>query len=309
MTGVPAATIHPGVSFMPPEYARKLNGKLLALDAASHLASCRVVPVAGPAYSLPTIMARVLGRIFMAVFAMGPRLSGNAAARGGGPDLIKIDAAIGHNCIRKWHTIRKSLVKSVALHPDFPGPLRNGQRLAAMRHKTVDAPVVHLLHSTRPTAIVGAVWAVVVDALDRLSIFRLTHVSQKIGELAPLRGNRNTSSSVPIVMSASRVSAPLPHGQPSAIGWCSTRAVRPFPPRLGQASARSRNTRFERVSSDFANRSAGAFAKRFARIVGKSCHGPIAKLLADNINPRSGHRLISTSSNILPHFIGGSNSF
>lgn len=79
----------------------------------------------------------------------------------------------------------------------FIGPLRQSLRLFTDGHKDAGSLVSVLLVYGRPTAILRAIWAVIIDAINRCSRGSLPHVGGKEPEiLRPSRANGDASAAV-----------------------------------------------------------------------------------------------------------------
>jgi hypothetical protein len=79
------------------------------------------------------------------------------------------------------------------------------------------APVSHLLQSRCPTAIVGRVAALVVNAIKGQSGRALSHVSQKVFKTFPSFAHCNSSTAVIPVIRSVFIAAPIMHAQPCSI--------------------------------------------------------------------------------------------
>ncbi len=99
------------------------------------------------------------------------------------------------------------------------GPLRNRLRLALERQNPVRALVVHLLKTSRPSAISRFIVPVIVDTVNRmLPAWALTHVSKKARKFFPLRAVVNAATAVVNPFMVFRVAASGFHIAPAVVG-------------------------------------------------------------------------------------------
>ncbi len=93
------------------------------------------------------------------------------------------------------------------------------QRISRPRNfrRCVDA-VTRLFFSRGPLAVLFAVIAVIVYAVQRLAFWALSHVFQKILKFIPSLTERYAASTVPVVMGCFGVGASLLHRKPRPVG-------------------------------------------------------------------------------------------
>ena len=120
----------------------------------------------------------------------------------------------------------QSALKCVRRKANTFGPLGGIQRLAGISEQPVVALVVRLLFHGCPAAISGAVRAIDVDALNRMSRRRLAaHVGQEGSVVMPARVQGDTAAAVVGKRCARRVSAACLKVGPAAILWTASIAM------------------------------------------------------------------------------------
>lgn len=131
-------------------------------------------------------------------------------------------------------------------------PRAQAHCLSVVRDRFRERAILALLKATRPSAVVGCVRAVAIDAVNR--VFRgwaPAHVGQEVLErLAPAVTNRDASSAVAVVVLGVWIKATFAKVTPRAIFRAAIRASAPVAMRLAarrrqfalEASARSRKT-------------------------------------------------------------------
>ena len=156
-------------------------------------------------------------RVFVAVFAMR-----FGSGRGGLGSVAKFQTSkVG---LLGWvkNTVRTptQLVSSkdgVAMNAGTLRPLSDGQRYAIMRDAYIAKPIVGLFFARRPTAIVRAVRAIVVNALKSHAWRSWPQVSNKVVKHKPPITNSDTSTTIAVVMSGLKVKASLLNVLPAHI--------------------------------------------------------------------------------------------
>lgn len=76
-------------------------------------------------------------------------------------------------------------------------------------------PISSLLNVAGPSAIFRAVWAVIVDSVERLARRLWPHVLHERSDIKPSLANRNAAPAIPMELLVLGVCAPLEHGVPS----------------------------------------------------------------------------------------------
>jgi len=114
----------------------------------------------------------------------------------------------------------------------FPCPLRNALRFTLVCPEPISASIVALLFSSRPTAVVWRVWAIVVgiavqaQMLRYITVWKAKHnPSEKPRKPKPFLANINSASPIVIVKSKLRISASLNHRVPNMVNPCAEEAV------------------------------------------------------------------------------------
>lgn len=88
-----------------------------------------------------------------------------------------------------------------------------GAGVLALAHPSV----VTLLRRCGPATIGGFVIAVVVDAIKGVTVWPISHVCQKIGEVTPPVAERDATTSISWIVCDARVQASLSHRAPAAV--------------------------------------------------------------------------------------------
>lgn len=87
---------------------------------------------------------------------------------------------------------------------------------APMLPSDVVRAVLRLFFARGPSAVVWAVWAVVVDAVERLAV-ALAHVCDEVVKGLPSIANSDPAASISVVMHIGRVCAPVAHSLPDPV--------------------------------------------------------------------------------------------
>ena len=135
------------------------------------------------------------------------------------PDLIHIDAALRVKGFGKRNPTIKALRKRVVVNAANPRPFRHRMGHAIKRKVSAPAPVILLLGSGRPSAVVRPVSLRVVDTLQCHALGALAHVGNEVGGgFKPAFANRYPAPAVMRESCAIRICATLLHGKPAFIG-------------------------------------------------------------------------------------------
>lgn len=136
---------------------------------------------------------------------------------------------------------------------DFARPLRDAQRFASEGYEMSRRLIPDLLLARRPSAILRAVVAIIVDAINACARRAATHVAQEDFERAhPFSANLDAPTAVPCVSVVRRIGTAIFHAVPNRVlarelsvlhgaGYAN-----PAPNLFAQASAACRSTRRER---------------------------------------------------------------
>jgi hypothetical protein len=155
------------------------------------------------------LQSGVFGGVLMPSFAMGsgllPLSVGFAAQRQ--------PRKIAHQDLRQHFLGRQSGVippeKRIDVYAQAFRPLHSGQRQSFMRDSDVSVPVIGLLFAGRPTAIFWAVWAIIINAIKRVSGRPFAQIVHKIFKVVPPFANVNSTLSIAVKCRVARVVAPL----------------------------------------------------------------------------------------------------
>jgi len=99
-------------------------------------------------------------------------------------------------------------------------------------------PVSPLLLWSRPAAVVGGVWAVVIrPAIDALAFWAFPHIGEKVLKLQPAFANRNASTTPFFPARKALVEAASLHHRPRAVGSGSLTCAAAMPMRASDATA------------------------------------------------------------------------
>ncbi len=102
-------------------------------------------------------------------------------------------------------------------------PSRNSLSPSVMCEQHGIAAILRLLFSGSPTAILFAIWSVIVYAFQGLSVWARSHVLIELGKIVPFFANIYSSTTVAKIKCAAFVEASLAHRLPDAILWDSFR--------------------------------------------------------------------------------------
>jgi hypothetical protein len=101
---------------------------------------------------------------------------------------------------------------------DFARPLGHGERPAAVCQQAVRSLIQGLLASCGPSTVLRRVRAVVVDAVEAMSIRRTyAHVREELFECVPSAVDRDTSASVVVKGGAPLIAASVQHLRPGVV--------------------------------------------------------------------------------------------
>lgn len=104
----------------------------------------------------------------------------------------------------------------VGMNAELDCSFGDGQSLAAKVKSHIGATVRPLLNGIRPDAVVGRIWAVVVNPLKGLPIGSGAHVfEERLKAIPPPFANRDAACAIVPVIRAVRIVAPAPHVGPS----------------------------------------------------------------------------------------------
>lgn len=112
----------------------------------------------------------------------------------------------------------QSMTQATRTQAQFPRPLRHGLGLSIVGQIDVLTRVPHLLRTGGPTAILGTIRPIVVNALNGMERrWPIPHVGQKLPELIPRRIDGYSPSSVVCVLRGVGVAAARVHPLPRKI--------------------------------------------------------------------------------------------
>ena len=175
----------------------------MLLNAATSLAVPRGSSLFGE------LQSRVFGGIFMPSFAMGSRLLSSGVGFATQPQPRKV----GHQGLRQYFFGRQSGViprkERIYLYAQAFRPLRCGQRQSFMRNSDVNVPIVGLFFTSRPTAIFGAIRAIVINAIQRVFGRPFTYIVHKVFKVVPSFADVNSALSIAGKRRMARVVASL----------------------------------------------------------------------------------------------------
>lgn len=135
-------------------------------------------------------------------------------------------------------TRRDTFSDSVSAYAGFIGPIGGGHRLTESRYADSYSCVSVLFRSRGPSAVLGRVVAVVVDAIKRTSRRARTHVCKEVLEGLPSVADSNASPSVSTKPRVRDSVASRPHGFPR--GLLSLERLRPCSAKVGGIFAPTR---------------------------------------------------------------------
>lgn len=98
--------------------------------------------------------------------------------------------------------------------PGVDAPFRERLRDAVERQESIRPRVTHLNCSGRPAAIIWRVRTFVVNAIQRVPHWSLSHIGEEVRELLPTLTHRNTATAVRGIRLVTRVGAPGEHAVP-----------------------------------------------------------------------------------------------
>lgn len=155
------------------------------------------------------LQSRVFGGIFMPSFAMGSGLLPSSI----GFATQRQPRKVAHQGLRQHFFGRPSCVISAKQRVDMDvqtlRPLHSGQRQSVMRNANVGLPVVRLLFTGRPAAILGAVGAVIVNAIQRVAGWAFAHIGHKVFKSVPSLADVNSALPIAVKRRITRVVASL----------------------------------------------------------------------------------------------------
>lgn len=121
----------------------------------------------------------------------------------------------------------QALVQARAWNAPDAGRFANGAGTSKRGDLVGAVGVLHLFMRRRPSAILGRIWSVVVDALDLRAFGTWTHVPQELFEAVnPRLAHTNATSTIAFVALTVRVLTALFHGLPQCVVGMVRQAVR-----------------------------------------------------------------------------------
>ncbi len=137
-------------------------------------------------------------------------------------------AVVGQVSLPLWRDSQRPLYRPASVnssHNDvlgdagFASPLTDTHSLPVVRKHSHPPAVVALFHLCRPSAVIGLIITVIVNAINAVVGRRLwSHVGQEVEErILPPLAHRNPTPSIKMVLGVSRVVAALPHGPPARV--------------------------------------------------------------------------------------------
>ena len=181
----------------------------------------------------------------------------------------------------------ESVCYSRSLYSKHFSPLRHTIRFAVMSKHIIHSCVSHLLRMCGPRCVVWRVAAVIVEPVNAVFCgWAMPDIRKKDAKIIPLRTDRDTTSTIMFVGGTPWVVAPVTHGKPRCMLWCTRHVVGSncVEPQAVTGSSVSR-TEFSR--GNYAGVPASTFTK--PQIVSALCFanrtygGKSAKRLASNI--------------------------
>lgn len=175
-------------------------------------------------------------------------------------------------------------------YADLPRPLEHGFDFSRMCQMDIVSAVQALLRIARPSAVFGAVGAIVIGAIKCAALhpFRF-HIGKKLPDVAPLITDKNTPPSISRIGCVSRVVAAVNHPAPSREQPVLAQAVRRHASGrhlISQTPTRKRLASFKFVASNnfFSPAVTNAIKHRMSAIarVTEANNGPSPKPLTVN---------------------------
>lgn len=130
-------------------------------------------------------------------------------------------------CVVGAPSIPEPLPNDMAVEIEVSAPFGQGLGFPSEGYKAANAAIAHLLPFSRPSAVFGAVWAVIVNAVKAGPFGALAHILGKsFVAITPTVANLNASGAVILEAIALRVFASLNHAAPCVVQRCSGFSVR-----------------------------------------------------------------------------------
>lgn len=102
----------------------------------------------------------------------------------------------------------QALLNKALIRTDFARPLCNGLCFAAKCHPMIIAAIIALSLQVSPSTVVGAIWPVIINAVNRQTVWTDTHISEECREVrAPAITHRDAASAIGWIRTTVRIVA------------------------------------------------------------------------------------------------------